>query len=80
MPSMNYCMYQNTVLEMKQILAQCENQEPCGDCDACTEGSVGPCENIADELSIEEARAKERLIEQCAQFLELNGYTVEEPE
>jgi len=57
MPSMSYCMFQNTTLEMDQILDTLD--------EAFEEGR--PL-----KLSSAEKQAYEQLIDQCQRFLELD--------
>lgn len=54
MPSMQYCMFQNTVLEMQQIIDTMADAEYWADLD----------------LSLEETRAKHRLFDLCQNYIE----------
>lgn len=54
MPSMQYCMFSNTAIEMQQIVDQMSDAEYWADLD----------------LSLEESRAKDRLFDLCQNYIE----------
>jgi len=65
MPSMTYCMFENTTLEMDQILDTLE--------EALEEGR--PL-----KLSADEKQAYEQLIDQCQRFLKLDEMMAQDEE
>jgi len=65
MPSMSYCMFQNTTLEMAQILNTLD--------EAFEEGR--PL-----KLSADEKQAYEQLIDQCQRFLKLDKLMAQDEE